>query len=64
MAVARFLPTSQRLGSTIDPNVGSKPMSNPWFSSFVNAMHARQAVTGILGLFNDDAFRNDPLVLI
>ena len=58
----RSLPTLQRLGSTVDPNVDFQAVAEAWFTRFADAMHSKD-VPGILDLIVDDAFWRDMLAL-
>ncbi|KAG6332553.1 hypothetical protein ID866_6538 [Astraeus odoratus] len=62
MASARSLPTLQRLGSTVDPTIDARSAAKNWFTSFVDAMSAKDVV-GILDLLLDDVFWRDMLAL-
>ncbi|KIM52907.1 hypothetical protein SCLCIDRAFT_140112 [Scleroderma citrinum Foug A] len=61
-APARSLPTLQRLGSTVDPNIDVQAVVKSWFTCFADAMSSKD-VAGILDLIVDDAFWRDMLAL-
>ena len=61
-APARSLPTLQRLGSTVDPNIDVQAVAKAWFTHFADAMSSKD-VAGILDLIVDDAFWRDILAL-
>jgi len=61
-APVRSLPTLQRLGSTVDPNVDVQAVAKAWFTRFADAMTSKD-VPGILDLIVDDAFWRDILAL-
>ncbi|KAG6332552.1 hypothetical protein ID866_6537 [Astraeus odoratus] len=56
------LPTLEKLGSTVDPDVDARVVAKEWFNSFKDVMIARD-VSRILSLFVDDAFWRDMLSL-
>ena len=61
-APTRSLPTLQRLGSTVDPNVDAQAVAKAWFSRFADAMRSKD-VGAILDLIVDDVFWRDILAL-
>ncbi|KIK22727.1 hypothetical protein PISMIDRAFT_679944 [Pisolithus microcarpus 441] len=56
------LPTLQKLGGTVDPNLDAQAVAKAWFDAFVGAMAAKDA-TAVVDLLVDDAFWRDMLVL-
>ncbi|KAL4064295.1 hypothetical protein V8B97DRAFT_2111878 [Scleroderma yunnanense] len=58
----RSLPTLQKLGSAVDPNVDPQAITNAWFAHFVDAMSSKDVV-GVLDLLVDGAFWRDMLAL-
>ena len=58
----RSLPTLQRLGSTVDPDVDVQAVAKTWFTCFANAMNSKD-VAVILDLMADDGFWRDILAL-
>ncbi|KAI6145597.1 FAD/NAD(P)-binding domain-containing protein [Pisolithus tinctorius] len=61
-ACVTLLPTLQRLGSTVDPNIDALAIAKAWFASFVAAISSKDA-TAVVDLFVDDAFWRDTLAL-
>ncbi|KAG6327305.1 hypothetical protein ID866_11784, partial [Astraeus odoratus] len=61
-APVRSLPTLQRLGSTVDPNIDARAVAKAWFTSFVGAMTTKD-VPRIVDLLFDDALWRDMLSL-
>ena len=61
-APVRSLPTLQRLGSTLDPDVDVQAVAKAWFTRFADAMTSKD-VAAILDLIVDDVFWRDMLAL-
>ncbi|KAI6105061.1 hypothetical protein EDD16DRAFT_231606 [Pisolithus croceorrhizus] len=59
-APALFLPTLQRLGSTVCSNVDAQAVAKAWFVLFVEAM---SDATAVIDLLVDDGFWRDMLAL-
>ncbi|KAI6046382.1 FAD/NAD(P)-binding domain-containing protein [Pisolithus marmoratus] len=57
-----FLPTLQKLGSTVDPNIDAQAIAEAWFAAFVDAVSTKNA-TAVVDLLVDDAFWRDMLAL-
>ncbi|KAI6131184.1 FAD/NAD(P)-binding domain-containing protein [Pisolithus croceorrhizus] len=59
---ATFLPTLQRLGSTVDPTIDAQAIARAWFAAFADAMSSKDT-TAVIDLLTDEAFWRDMLSL-
>ncbi|KAI6029336.1 FAD/NAD(P)-binding domain-containing protein [Pisolithus microcarpus] len=57
-----FLPTLQRLGSTVDPTIDAQAIAKAWFTAFANAVSSKDA-TAVVELLTDEALWRDMLAL-
>ncbi|KAI6115931.1 FAD/NAD(P)-binding domain-containing protein [Pisolithus sp. B1] len=57
-----FLPTFQRLGSTVDPTIDAQAIARAWFTAFAGAVSSKDA-TAVVELLTDETFWRDMLAL-
>ncbi|KAI6120372.1 FAD/NAD(P)-binding domain-containing protein [Pisolithus croceorrhizus] len=57
-----FLPTLERLGSTVDPAIDAQATAKAWFTAFADAVSSKDA-TAVADLLIDEAFWRDMLAL-
>src|SRR5271154_6241434 len=56
------LPTPEKLGVVVDPDVSGVSIAKDWFESFENAIASKDAAA-VSSLFIDDSFWRDMLTL-